>query len=223
MPSVTGTSVVGTVIAGGETATGTAKGTAKPVLVGGQDGTNVVTLLTHSDGSVQVKAIADPVVLGAGTAEIGKLAAGSAVVGNVGLEAGANAIGKLAANSGVDIGDVDVTSTQIKFTSAFEDDFIGALQTTTGVNANGVGAWLELPVPCSKFAIECLRTSGSAASSIGLKGGVSQTVGGTIIPTADQGAGLTAWVADKPCQNIRFQVITIGTSNEFTIRLLALR
>ena len=38
------------------------------------------------------------VVLGAGTAEIGKLAAGTA------------AIGKLAANSGVDIGDVDVTS-----------------------------------------------------------------------------------------------------------------
>ena len=40
----------------------------------------------------------EAVVLAAGTAEIGKLAAGTA------------AIGKLAANSGVDIGDVDVTS-----------------------------------------------------------------------------------------------------------------
>ena len=58
--------------------------------------------------------------LPAGTAEIGKLAAGTAEIGNVKnagtfavqstLQTGANAIGKLAANSGVDIGDVDVTS-----------------------------------------------------------------------------------------------------------------
>jgi hypothetical protein len=56
----------------------------------------------------------------AGTAEIGKLAAGVAEIGNVKnsgtfatqatLQTGSNAIGKLAANSGVDIGDVDVTS-----------------------------------------------------------------------------------------------------------------
>ncbi len=50
------------------------------------------------------------VILGAGTAEIGKLAAGTASIGTVGLNAGTNAIGKLVANSGVDIGDVDVTS-----------------------------------------------------------------------------------------------------------------
>ena len=60
------------------------------------------------------------VVLAAGVAEIGKLAAGVAEIGNVKnsgtfatqatLQTGANAIGKLAANSGVDIGDVDVTS-----------------------------------------------------------------------------------------------------------------
>ena len=58
--------------------------------------------------------------LQAGTAEIGKLAAGTAEIGNVKnagtfavqstLQTGANAIGTLAANSGVDIGDVDVTS-----------------------------------------------------------------------------------------------------------------
>jgi len=48
------------------------------------------------------------VVLAAGTAEIGKLAAGVAEIGK--LAAGTAAIGKLAANSGVDIGDVDVTS-----------------------------------------------------------------------------------------------------------------
>ena len=60
------------------------------------------------------------VVLAAGVAEIGKLAAGIAEIGNVKnsgtfatqatLQTGSNAIGKLAANSGVDIGDVDVTS-----------------------------------------------------------------------------------------------------------------
>ena len=48
--------------------------------------------------SVALDVSAAAVVLGAGTAEFGKLAAGTA------------AIGKLAANSGVDIGDVDVTS-----------------------------------------------------------------------------------------------------------------
>lgn len=38
------------------------------------------------------------------------LGAGSATIGNVGLNAGTNTIGKLGANSGVDIGDVDVKS-----------------------------------------------------------------------------------------------------------------
>ena len=60
------------------------------------------------------------VVLAAGTAEYGKLAAGVAEIGNVKnsgtfavqstLQAGTAAFGKLSANSGVDIGDVDVTS-----------------------------------------------------------------------------------------------------------------
>lgn len=61
------------------------------------------------------------VTLNAGTAEIGKLAAGTAGIGkltansgvdigDVTLTAGTAAFGKLAANSGVDIGDVDVTS-----------------------------------------------------------------------------------------------------------------
>ena len=49
-------------------------------------------------GDVPVTLAGEAVVLGAGTAEIGKLAAGTA------------GIGKLTANSGVDIGDVDVTS-----------------------------------------------------------------------------------------------------------------
>ena len=73
----------------------------------------IAPLQVNASGAVYV-------VLSAGTAEIGKLAAGTAEIGNVKnsgtfavqstLQTGSNAIGKLAANSGVDIGDVDVTS-----------------------------------------------------------------------------------------------------------------
>ncbi|KKM82744.1 hypothetical protein LCGC14_1316400 [marine sediment metagenome] len=67
------------------------------VLVAGDDGTNAVPLqLSGSD--LKITLDSEAVVLGAGTAEIGKLAAGTA------------AIGKLAANSGVDIGDVTLTT-----------------------------------------------------------------------------------------------------------------
>ncbi len=71
-------------------------GTDVPVvLVAGDDGTNAVPLqLSGSD--LKITLDSEAVVLGAGTAEIGKLAAGTA------------AIGKLAANTGVDIGDVDI-------------------------------------------------------------------------------------------------------------------
>ena len=78
------------------------------------------------------------VTLNAGTAEIGKLAAGTAAIGSVtigtstgvdigavALLAGTNAIGKLTANSGVDIGDVDVTSSALPSGAA-----TSALQTT---------------------------------------------------------------------------------------------
>lgn len=51
------------------------------------------------------------VILGAGTATFGKLAANSGVdIGDVTLNAGAASIGTLGANSGVDIGDVTLTA-----------------------------------------------------------------------------------------------------------------
>ena len=97
------------------------------------------------------------VVLAAGTAEIGKLAAGTAAIGSVTLGAGSAeigklaagtaAIGKLAANSGVDIGDVDVTSVAIpsaiyhgkKTVTAGTDEAIGASQAiTSGVNVKAL-------------------------------------------------------------------------------------
>ena len=85
-----------------------------------------VTIATDSTGVLSIDdnggaiTVDGSVTLGAGTAEIGKLAAGLAEIGNVKnsgtfatqatLQTGSNAIGKLTANSGVDIGDVDVTS-----------------------------------------------------------------------------------------------------------------
>lgn len=57
--------------------------------------------IQNDDTDLKITLDSEAVVLGAGTAEIGKLAASTA------------AIGKLAANSGVDIGDVDVTSSAL--------------------------------------------------------------------------------------------------------------
>lgn len=79
-----------------------------------------VTLTVNAHAVTNAGTFAVQSTLQAGTAEIGKLAAGVAEIGNVKnsgtfavqstLQAGTAAFGKLAANSGVDIGDVDVTS-----------------------------------------------------------------------------------------------------------------
>jgi len=82
MVDISGTAVVGTVVAKGEQSAGSAAGTNKPVLVAGDDGTNVQTILTHTDGKIRIYDI------------------------NQALPAGANAIGKLAANADVNIGSV---------------------------------------------------------------------------------------------------------------------
>jgi hypothetical protein len=99
------------------TAPGGTTTTAAPVvLVAGDDGANVIPL-QMSGADLKVTLDSEAVVLGAGTAAIGKLAANSGVdIGDVdvlslpALASGTNTIGKLGANSGVDIGDVDVTS-----------------------------------------------------------------------------------------------------------------
>tara|TARA_R100000656_G_scaffold117120_2_gene90400 strand:- start:251 stop:1537 length:1287 start_codon:yes stop_codon:yes gene_type:complete len=89
------------------------------------------------------------VILGAGTAEIGKLAAGTASIGTVILGAGTAEIGKLAAgtasigsvtlnaNSGVDIGDVDVTSI---IPGVGATNLGKAIQSAQGVTDTGVPA-----------------------------------------------------------------------------------
>ena len=109
------------------------------------------SLLSDADGNLQVDIVGalpagtneigklaagtaslGTVGLNAGTQEIGKLAAGVASIGTVGLNAGTAAIGKLAANDGVDIGDVDVASSK-KTNSALKV----IAQTSGGVNLSG--------------------------------------------------------------------------------------
>ena len=72
------------------------------LVVAGYDGANVRAIKTDSTGEVAVD------VSSIGTVTVTGTVAVSAIAGA--LPAGSNAIGKLAANSGVDIGDVDVTS-----------------------------------------------------------------------------------------------------------------
>jgi len=85
------------------------------------DGTAGLKVNLGSDNDVtNGGTFATQATLQAGTAEVGKLAAGVAEIGNVKnsgafavqstLQTGSAAIGKLAANDGVDIGDVDVAS-----------------------------------------------------------------------------------------------------------------
>lgn len=101
---------------------------------------NTQTLVTSTNGM--------PVILLAGTAEIGKLAAGTAEIGNVKnsgtfatqatLQAGSAAIGKLAANSGVDIGDVDVTSVPAPLSTTGGGTEATALRVTIANDSTGV-------------------------------------------------------------------------------------
>jgi hypothetical protein len=65
------------------------------MVVGGYDGSAVQVIKTDSDGNLQVDLLSSTTVT---------------VTGTVTLGAGTAAFGKLSANSGVDIGDVDVTS-----------------------------------------------------------------------------------------------------------------
>ena len=97
------------------TVTGTVSiGTALPAgtnNIGDVDIASALPAGTNNIGDVDIAS-----ALPAGTNNIGDvdiasaLPAGTNSIGTVGLDAGTNAIGKLAANSGVDIGDVDVTS-----------------------------------------------------------------------------------------------------------------
>ena len=81
------------------------------LVVAGYDGANIRAIKTDSTGEVAVDVSSIGTVTVTGTVSIGTaLPAGTNSIGTVILGAGTAAIGKLSANSGVDIGDVDVTS-----------------------------------------------------------------------------------------------------------------
>ena len=65
------------------------------MIVGGYDGANTQVIKTDADGNLQVDILSSSTITVSGTVTLG---------------AGTAAFGKLSANSGVDIGDVDVTS-----------------------------------------------------------------------------------------------------------------
>ena len=145
-----------------------------------QDGGNSLTV----DGTVAVSSIAagDNNIGNVDVVTLPALVAGSAIIGNVridqttpgttnrvdigaALPAGANAIGKLAANSGVDIGDVDVTSCALPTgaaTSAKQDTEITALGTlNTSVGAQTTLLDDAINAPAAAVGLKAFEVAGS--------------------------------------------------------------
>ena len=128
---------------------------AKQMIIGGYDGANVRAIKVDAAGDLQVDVVSSmPLPTGAATSALQTAgnnilttidADTSALAGAVSgtevqvdvvasLPAGTNAIGKLAANSGVDIGDVDVTSLPSIPTGT---NSIGTVGLDAGTNAIG--------------------------------------------------------------------------------------
>ena len=130
--------------------------------------------------------------LPAGTNEIGKLAAGTASIGTVILGAGTAGIGKLTANSGVDIGDVDVTSLpalasgtntigKVDVNAIAPVDFLdaGVFDSSTGTNIPSTGSAelvTNLAAACTEIEIQedigefmSLRAEGSGGGGYSVK------------------------------------------------------
>jgi hypothetical protein len=127
---------------------------SKQMIIGGYDGSNVRAIKTDAAGELQVDISTSALPSGAATAALqttgnGILTTIDADTGNIAgaisgtemqvdvvasLPAGSNAIGKLAANSGVDIGDVDVTSLP---SIPSGSNNIGSVGLESGTNAIG--------------------------------------------------------------------------------------
>ena len=127
---------------------------AKQIVIAGYDGANVRAIKTDAAGELQVDISSSALPSGAATAALQTAgnnilttidADTSSLAGCVSgtevqvdvvasLPAGTNAIGKLAANSGVDIGDVDVTSLPSIPTGT---NSIGTVGLNTGTNSIG--------------------------------------------------------------------------------------
>jgi hypothetical protein len=147
---------------------------------------------------IKITLDSEAIVLGAGTAAIGKLAANNGVdigdvdiksiaagTNNIGdvdiasaLPAGTNAIGKLAANSGVDIGDVDVASiaTGSNIIGAVKRDIVNYTKFCKYVALSTTGETTVWdPTAGKKFVITDLFVSATAAGTCTLKDGTAGT------------------------------------------------
>lgn len=125
----------------------------------GTDGTNARAVKTDSSGELQIDVLTMPTVTvtdGSGALNVivdsGTVTAVTAITNA--LPAGTNAIGKLAANSGVDIGDVDVTSISAGNNNIGDVDIasiaagsnaIGKLAANSGVDIGDVDITSEIP------------------------------------------------------------------------------
>ena len=127
---------------------------SKQMIIGGYDGSNVRAIKTDAAGELQVDISTSALPSGAATAALqttgnGILTTIDADTGSIAgaisgtemqvdvvasLPTGSNAIGKLAANSGVDIGDVDVTSLP---SIPSGSNNIGSVGLESGTNAIG--------------------------------------------------------------------------------------
>lgn len=156
----------------------------------------VVLASNHSD--VKVTLDSEAVVLGAGTAEIGKLAAGSA------------AIGKLAANSGVDIGDVDVTSI-----SAGENH-LGAV--------GGNSTQIDVTVAAAAAAYSSGDMVGAEltiADIARINGGTGKITGVTVIDYGAQSVAAEIWITDtaitEPADNAAWSISDADAAKVVTV------
>ena len=152
--------------------------------------------------------------LPAGTNEIGKLAAGTASIGTVVLGTGSAQIGKLAANSGVDIGDVDVTSLpalasgtntigKVDVNAIAPVDFLdaGVFDASTGTNipSTGSATLVTLAAACTEIEVVddigeymSLRVGGAVKAYLPLGGGrVKVTLAATNAVTLYSETGTT--------------------------------
>jgi hypothetical protein len=145
------------------------------MIVGGYDGANTQVIKTDADGNLQVDILSSSTIT---------------VTGTVTLGAGTAAFGKLSANSGVDIGDVDVTSSALPSgaaTSALQGTANGILTTIDADTGNIAGAisGTEMQVD----VVAALPTGSNAIGKLAANSGVD--IGDVDVTSIIPGVGAT--------------------------------
>ena len=172
-------------------------------------GTNSIGTIGLDTGTNSIGSLA------AGTAEIGKLGAGTAEIGK--LAAGSASIGTLGSNSGVDIGDVDVTSLPALAAGTADVGNVGTKNLTTIATGErqGSASAVQLPtVSCSLVRIKAVN-SNAGNVYIGISGvtkpnGTTDTTTGLELDAGED----TGWL---PTDNVnRFYIICDNAGDDIT-------